>query len=93
MIIEKKIKLQVNAGISTTGSSGRYLNVDIRDESIDMEDILDDILLYIWKNYTQQDIEDLITSEEGIHIRISADQVADDGISYSEYIKGLGVER
>lgn len=93
MIIEKKIKLQVNAGLSTTGSSGRYLNVDIRDESVDIEDILDDICIYLWKNYTNADLEDLITSEDGIHIRIHADQVSDDGISYSDYMKGLGVER
>lgn len=93
MIIEKKIKLQVNAGISTTGSSGRYLNIDISDESIDIEDILNDIRIYLISNYVNADLEDLITSEDGIHIRIHADQVADDGISYSDYMKGLGVER
>lgn len=89
MIIEKKIKLQVNVGISTTGSSGRYLNVDIRDESVDIEDILDDICIYLLKNYTNADLEDLITSEDGIYIRIHADQVSDDGISYSDYMKGI----
>ena len=93
MIIKKEIKLQVNAGISTTGSSGRYLNVDISDESIDIEDILNDIRIYLISNYVNADLEDLITSEDGIHIRIHADQVADDGISHSEYLKGLGIER
>lgn len=93
MIIEKKIKLQVNAGISTTGSSGRYLNVDISDDSIDIEDILNDIRIYLISNYVNADLEDLISSEEGIHIRIHADQVEDDGVSYSDYLKGLGVER
>ena len=93
MIIEKKIKLQVNAGISTTGNSGRYINIDISDESIDIEDILNDIRIYLISNYVNADLDDLISSEDGIHIRIHADQVDDDGISHSEYLKGLGVER
>lgn len=85
MIIEKKIKLQVNAGVSTSGASGRYLNVDISNESIDIEDILNDIRIFLLSNYLYADIEDMIASEDGIHIRIHADIVEDNGISSTEY--------
>lgn len=89
MIIKKEIKLQVNAGISTTGSSGRYLNVDISNESIDIEDILNDIRIFLSANYNLEELENMISSEEGLYIRIGADIVEDDGMSYAEYSNNL----
>lgn len=93
MIIEKKIKYKVNAGVSITGSYDTYINVNIRDNSCDIQDILDDITVFIENNYQWEQIENIIANR-GLHIYINASEVADDGVSYSEYMKGLGmVER
>lgn len=93
MIIEKKVKYKVNAGVSINGSCGRYINIDIGDSSIDIADILNDISVFLECNYLWPDLASIIASVKGLHIHISASEVADDGISYSEYIKELGVQR
>lgn len=93
MIIEKKVKYKVDAGVSINGSCGRYININIGDSSIDIADILNDISVFLECDYLWRDLENIIASDKGLYIHISASEVADDGISYSEYMKGLGVER
>ena len=73
MIIEKKIKLELKASVSTTGSSGKYLAVELDENSGSVKMIMEDIAHFLIHELC--DIEESITSEEGIYIHIYADMI------------------
>ena len=75
MIIKKEILLEVEAGVSTTGDSGRYMKVDISEDSENISEILDDIGIWLSNEFTSNAIKELIASEDGLHIRINANLV------------------
>lgn len=77
MIIKKELKLKVYAGVSTTGNSGRYLQVDIPDEAEKVSDILEAVTIWLGNEFTQADLQKLIASEDGLHIRIGANLIED----------------
>lgn len=73
MIIEKKIKLELKASVSTTGISGKYLAIELDDNSHSVKMIMEDIAHFL--QYELCDINESITSEEGVYIHIYADMI------------------
>lgn len=73
MIIEKKIKLELKASVSTTGSSGKYLAIELDENSHNVKMIMEDIAHFL--THELCDIEESITSEHGVYIHIYADEV------------------
>ena len=76
MIIKKTLNLELRVGVSISGASGHYMDVEISEDSDDICMVMDNVLTFLLHDIA--DLNEKLMKPNGVYIHLYTQEVNND---------------